>query len=230
MKNKFKKAAAVTTAFLLCLAICACGSGPATVAKIAHNEYSALTKAIKAQTVAKVQCTYSDASGSETYEIAYPEIIEGICNELSAVKAEETDAEAEGEPEDGSETGDGAEGGEEETDDSEEEELVEYPVGYFFTGDNSDEDYIVTTTADQLNRQLFSAYPTEDVIARSSIMIYFDAEANERINRMWIRVRCFDIRDVPAWAWVLLAAGAAAVAGFLIRRRKIKKQFEKRKP
>ena len=92
MRKKFVKAAVVTAAVLLFMALCACGSGSGTIAQIAHTEYSDLSKAIKAKNVNTVRCTYSGEGGSETYEIGYPEIIEGICNELSVVKAEEAAA------------------------------------------------------------------------------------------------------------------------------------------
>ena len=117
------------------------------------------------------------------------------------------------------------EAGSEEDEASEDEALVEYPVGYFFTGDNSDEDYIVTTTEEQTRRQLFSQYPTEDVLARSSIMVYFDAETNDRINQMWINVRCFDVRDVPPAVWAVLAAGAVLVVLVLLGRRKRRREY-----
>ena len=41
--------------------------------------------------------------------------------------------------------------------------------------------------------QLYAQYPTEDVLDRSVVMACFDDEANERINRMWINVRCFGL-------------------------------------
>lgn len=94
-----------------------------------------------------------------------------------------------------------------------EEEIAEYPLGYFFTGDNTNEDYIITVPAEQLKRQLSAQYPSQEAIARSSIMLYFDGEANDAINQMWINVRCFNIHDVPVWAWV---AAALAVLGLII--------------
>lgn len=86
------------------------------------------------------------------------------------------------------------------------EELMDYPVGYFFSGDNSDENYILQSTVSQMGRQLYSQYPPEDVIDRAAVMRYFDADANKEINQMWINVRCFDIADVPMGVWVALLA------------------------
>lgn len=89
----------------------------------------------------------------------------------------------------------------------EDEDIMEYPVGYFFSGDNSDEDYILQSTASQMGRQLYSQYPPQDVMDRTAIMRYFDADANKAINQMWINVRCFDIADVPTGVWLALLAG-----------------------
>ena len=103
-----------------------------------------------------------------------------------------------------------------------EEEVVDYPLGYFFSGDNGDEDFILTVPQEQLHRQLLAQYPTQEVIRRASIMVYFDQDQSELINRMWIRVRCFNIKNVPVAVWILLLAAAAAAALSVILR-KIKK-------
>ena len=71
------------------------------------------------------------------------------------------------------------------------EDLVEYDICYFF--DN--EDAVIVTSEDQTRRQLFAQYPPAEVMDRSVIMAYFDAEGNERINRMWTNVRCFDLKS-----------------------------------
>ena len=75
--------------------------------------------------------------------------------------------------------------------DEEEESLVEYPIGYFF-GDEESEDYIITTVESQTKRQLFAQYPTKEVMDHCVVMDYFDPEENTRINRMWTNARCFD--------------------------------------
>jgi spermidine/putrescine transport system substrate-binding protein len=103
-----------------------------------------------------------------------------------------------------------------------EEDTIEYPVGYFFSGDNEDSDYVITAPADQAERQLFAQYPTEEVINRSAIMEYFDDEASVRINQMWINVRCYNIKDVPIWVWIIAIAivGVMAVSGVAKHRKK----------
>jgi len=75
--------------------------------------------------------------------------------------------------------------------DEEEEPLVEYPIGYFF-GDETSEDYIITTVESQTRRQLYAQYPTKAVMDHCVVMDYFDPEENTRINRMWTNARCFD--------------------------------------
>lgn len=96
----------------------------------------------------------------------------------------------------------------------EEAQVKEYPLGYFFSGNDRDEDYVLLVTEEQTNRQLFAQYPTEDVIERASIMTYFDEETNDRINQMWIHVRCFNIKEIPLW--ILCLSGILFLA-ILIR-------------
>jgi len=107
-----------------------------------------------------------------------------------------------------------------------EEDVVDYPVGYFFTGDNEDEDYIITAPEEQLHRQLSAQYPTEEMIGRSSIMVFFDSSKNEAINQMWINVRCFNIHDVPVWAWALAVITLAGLAVLFYRERQRQKMYE----
>ncbi len=104
-----------------------------------------------------------------------------------------------------------------------EEEVVDYPVGYFFAGEEDNEDYVLSVPEEQLHRQLSAQYPPKDVIRRASIMIYFNPEQNELINRMWIRVRCFNIQSVPVWAWIVI--GVLIISGVLFGcRRKIARE------
>ncbi len=107
-----------------------------------------------------------------------------------------------------------------------EEEVVEYPLGYFFTGDDSDEDYVITAPEEQLRRQLFAQYPTEEAISKSSIMVYFDSDKNDVINQMWINVRCFNLYDVPVWAWAIAAAVAAVLIYLFVRMKQRQRMYE----
>ena len=106
-----------------------------------------------------------------------------------------------------------------------EEDVVEYPLGYFFTGDNEDEEFIITAPTEQLDRQLFAQYPTQEAISKSSIMVYFDTRENEAINQMWINVRCFNLYDVPVWAWAIAAIAIVSVIVLLVRIRKRRKMY-----
>ena len=106
-----------------------------------------------------------------------------------------------------------------------EEDTADYPLGYFFSGDPDDEDYMVTVPADQINRQISAMYPPQEAIARSSIMVYFDADVNEKINQMWINVRCYNIYQIPVWAWCLAALIIGGMVFFLIRSRR-KKNYD----
>ena len=107
------------------------------------------------------------------------------------------------------------------------EDTVQYALGYFFVNDNSDEDYIITTTADQLSRQLYAQYPDEETISRTSIMTCFDDETSALVNSMWVQVRCFNIKDIPIWAWIIAGAVIALLAVFLVKKRRRRKMFRK---
>ena len=106
-----------------------------------------------------------------------------------------------------------------------EEEVTDYPLGYFFSGDPGDEDYVITAPTDQLNRQLGTQYPSEETISRSSIMIYFDGEKNDVINQMWINVRCYNIKDVPVWIWILAAGILAGLFFLYVNARRMRKMY-----
>ena len=93
-------------------------------------------------------------------------------------------------------------------------------------GQHSD-DYVLTVPESQLKRQLSAQYPSEEVIERASIMIYFNEEQNEQINRMWTNVRCFNINQVPVWVWILLAALIVGGVAFWLWRRAVRnRQYE----
>ena len=106
-----------------------------------------------------------------------------------------------------------------------EEDVVDYPLGYFFTEDGDDTDYTLTVPTEQLKRQLGAQYPSQEIIRRASIMIYFNAEQSEVINRMWIRVRCFNIKNVPVVVWILLVTMIGSAIYLLLRSRKLKTEI-----
>lgn len=101
----------------------------------------------------------------------------------------------------------------------ESEDIIEYPVGYFFTGDNEDKDYIIYTDASQADRQLYAQYPSRETIDRAVVMQYFDDNESKEINQMWINVRCFNISDVPAYVWFIII-GVILVITVLVLRKK----------
>ncbi len=102
-----------------------------------------------------------------------------------------------------------------------EEDVTEYSLARFFTGEEDEEgDYVLTVPADSDRRQLAAQYPSKEVLERASIMVYFDSAASEATNKMWVRVRCYNIKNVPVWAWVLAAAVLAGLVVLLVRARK----------
>lgn len=103
-----------------------------------------------------------------------------------------------------------------------EEEVEDYPLGYFFSEDDADEEYVITAPSEQVNRQLFAQYPSQDAIERASIMVYFDEDTNAAINQMWINVRCFNIHDVPFWAWIIAVLVIIGITVLIIREKRRK--------
>ena len=102
----------------------------------------------------------------------------------------------------------------------EETDTSEYDLGYFFCegeGNEGDE-YVITAPSDQVYRQLFARYPTGDAMKRSALMVSFDDEQNRAINQMWINVRCYNIHDVPLWAWGLAGIAVCALAVFGVKK------------
>lgn len=77
-----------------------------------------------------------------------------------------------------------------------EEDTIDYDITYFFSDNEKKGDYVITSSAGQENRGLGAQYPTLDTIRRCAVMNYFDADTNEKINQMWINVRCFNISDI----------------------------------
>lgn len=102
----------------------------------------------------------------------------------------------------------------------EEEDTVSYPVGYFFSGDNADPDYVVCAPREQVGRQLSTQYPSQEVISRAAVMWYFNEEETRGINQMWINIRCLDLREIPLWCVLLTLCVLAALAAAAVLHRK----------
>lgn len=98
-----------------------------------------------------------------------------------------------------------------------EEEVVEYPLGYFFSGDNRDDRYVILAPEEQTRRQLYAQYPTEDVLNRSAIMQYFDEDATKYINQMWINVRCYNVKETPMTVWIFVGVMIILILAVIIR-------------
>lgn len=73
-----------------------------------------------------------------------------------------------------------------------EEEVSPYDLSYFFSGAKETQNkYVLEVPKSQASRQVSAQYPKQSVLKRSAVMQCFSGEANRRISRMWIRVRCF---------------------------------------
>ena len=85
-----------------------------------------------------------------------------------------------------------------------EEDAVEYDVSYFFG-----EGTTILTYEDQLSRQLYAQYPTEEVMHRCAVMDYFADEAGERINELWTQIKG---ETLDAWAIVVICVAVLVIA------------------
>lgn len=102
-----------------------------------------------------------------------------------------------------------------------EENTVDYSVAMFFASEDDDpEDYVLTVPEEQLRRQLAAQYPSEDVLHRASIMVYFNEEVSRSTNQMWINIRCYNIKNVPIWGWALALFVIAFLISYAIRKKK----------
>lgn len=92
-------------------------------------------------------------------------------------------------------------------------DTVDYPLGYFFSGNTEDSAYVLTVPSEQTKRQLAAQYPPQEVIDRSAVMMYFDEQGNADINQMWINVRCFNLSmlSTAQWIWIGLLLAAAVL-------------------
>ena len=106
--------------------------------------------------------------------------------------------------------------------------MMEYPLGYFFSGDADDPDYVLITDREQAERQLGAQYPSDDVMNRSAIMRYFDTEENAAVNRMWIEVRCYNIKNIPVYIWIVTALAVVAAIAVLIRGKIVERSMKKK--
>ena len=109
----------------------------------------------------------------------------------------------------------------------EEEESVEYNLDYFFSEEENG-DYVIMAPKEQMYRQLFAQYPTEEVINRSAVMNYFDDEASVNINQMWINVRCFDLEQIPKPVLFLIGAVLVFAIFYVVFIRFLMKRYRKK--
>ena len=120
------------------------------------------------------------------------------------------------------------------------ENIYVYDVSYFFgedsyiyidmdnvdvtgarlTDDYADDDYVAdypvySGGTISRGRQVFGQYPTEDVIARSVVMLDFGDDL-ATINQMWINVRCLDIVDIDVTTVIVVAVIIVAIAAAIV--------------
>lgn len=76
------------------------------------------------------------------------------------------------------------------------DDTIDYDISYFFEDGDTDRKYVITADSGSEYRELGARYPDPDTIRRCAVMTNFDDEAYKRINKMWINVRCFNIKDI----------------------------------
>lgn len=77
---------------------------------------------------------------------------------------------------------------------NDEKHQVKYDLNYFFKNKEDHFNYQIATSKEMVQSQLYAQYPTKDVMNRSVIMAYFGDQANKKISRMWIDMRCFSLK------------------------------------
>lgn len=77
-----------------------------------------------------------------------------------------------------------------------EEDTVDYDITYFFDDSAKPGTYVITSYEGCETGGLGAQYPTVDTIKRCAVMQDFSGDSYEKINRMWIDVRCFNIFEV----------------------------------
>ncbi len=74
----------------------------------------------------------------------------------------------------------------------EEDDREAYDISYFFQGEAAaDGSFVIEAEEGSEHGALGAQYPTLDTIRKCAVMNYFDDETNEKINQMWINIRCF---------------------------------------
>ncbi len=76
-----------------------------------------------------------------------------------------------------------------------EEDTVDYDITYFFSDTAEPGTYVITSYEGCETGGLGAQYPTLDTIRRCAVMQDFSGDSYEKINRMWIDVRCFNILE-----------------------------------
>ncbi|MCI8499905.1 MAG: extracellular solute-binding protein [Clostridia bacterium] len=87
-----------------------------------------------------------------------------------------------------------------------EEDGVLYDVSYFFG-----EETVVLIDEEQLNRQFYALFPTEEVMQRCAVMDYY-GDAEKAINEMWTKIKG---ESLDAWAIIVIAVTAAAIVAYV---------------
>lgn len=75
-------------------------------------------------------------------------------------------------------------------------DTIDYDVSYFFEEGVTGGAYVITADAGSEYGELGARYPDLQTIERCAVMENFDDEAYERINQMWIDVRCFNLKEI----------------------------------
>ncbi len=91
-------------------------------------------------------------------------------------------------------------------------EMIEYDVSYLLQTPSdyaNSVEYTVFISSDNENRQLYTQYPTKEILDRCAIMRDFKDEEMKLLNDMWDEVK---VSAVPSWLMILIVSVIVLVA------------------
>ena len=80
----------------------------------------------------------------------------------------------------------------------------------------NESDFQLSSYDYELPEERIAQYPPKDVLERAVVMQYFDQENNQKINQMWVNVRCFNLASLTWQDWTKIGAGVVIVLAAVV--------------